>query len=180
MVMTSLSQLIRRTAPLWRYNATNAASTTTLVLPKNIIQSHRPFLFMISASTSAIGILSHVALTDASNENDIYSKDTTSSKINGTFVSAYSFWPTSLLLSLRNYHTNNIRITYCDSAVTSNFSTVSSSSKAPPSLKRLDTSNNKRNALPDDGATDTTAVAPATTSTTTAAPTTKSNIQRQV
>ena len=162
--MTTISQLLRRTVPLWSNNTNASATMMMLVWSKQIVQTHRPFLFMAaSASTCAIGILSHVTLTGLSNEDDIICQEGRESNKFSAVVSNSgrtndSFWVTSFLSPLRHYyhhHHVGTTTTYCESA------TISTSTR------NVTTTTTKNDS----------AVVTATSTTTTA---TKSNIQRQV
>ena len=196
-MMTSVSQLLRKAAPLWSHSS---GSTLLLMLPTKIIRSQRPFLFMISASTSTMGILSCVLSTDCSNENDTSKSDSTSSNFSATLVGRERFndsvSSTSWFHSLHNYHSNHNRFTYCDSATASSASSYTSllSSKVGPvesslSSSRFNTGSDERhmpsdaNAHGEDHTTTTKAKVVATTAsvhTGNSTTTTKSNIQRQV
>ena len=161
--MTTISQLLRRTVPLWSTNTNASATMMMLVWSKQIVQTHRPFLFMAaSASTCAIGILSHVTLTGLSNEDDITCQEGRESNKFSVVVSNSgrtndSFWVTSFLSPLRHYYHHHVgtTTTYCESA------TISTSTR------NVTTTTTKNDS----------AVVTATSTTTTA---TKSNIQRQV
>lgn len=161
--MTTVSQLLRRTVPLWSNNTNASATMMMLVWSKQIVQTHRPFLFMAaSASTCAIGILSHVTLTGLSNEDDIICQEGRESNKFSAVVSnsgrtSDSFWVTSFLSPLRHYYNHHVgtTTTYCESA------TISTSTR------NVTTTTTKNDS----------AVVTATLSSATA---TKSNIQRQV
>ena len=164
--MTTISQLLRRTVPLWSTNTNASATMMMLVWSKQIVQTHRPFLFMAaSASTCAIGILSHVTLTGLSNEDEIICQEGRESNKFSVVVSNSgwtnnSFWVTSFLSPLRHYYHHHVgtttrTTTYCESA------TISTSTR------NVTTTTTKNDS----------AVVTATSTTTTA---TKSNIQRQV
>lgn len=186
--MATLSQLLRRAIPFWSKN-TSSSAMMVMVPMKMIPWSHRSYVFVISASASAMGILSHVAATGLSNEKcDVCAKNMTSNKFIATSSSGHSnksVWSTSLLQSLRNYQTHHNRlVTYCESATTANSSNNSASSSftTSPSVKRFDTNNGKDTAPPSEANSDGTARTATVLATTTATmnPTIKSNIQRQV
>ena len=164
--MTTVSQLLRRTVPLWSNNTNASATMMMLVWSKQIVQTHRPFLFMAaSASTCAIGILSHVTLTGLSNEDDIICQEGRESNKFSAVVSSSgrtndSFWSTSFVSPFRRYYNHHVAAattttTYCESA------TISTSTR------NVTTTTTKNDS----------AVVTATLSSATA---TKSNIQRQV
>ena len=172
-------QLLRQNVMLWSQSNVSVIQT---VRSKNMIVPpyQRSFLYMIAASTGTIGILSHGALLDVSDEKDVYHPNGTTTTVTNqpSTPSSYrrpytdTFSVSSLLQSLCSYHRSNIQWTYCDSMNTTNSNSILSA----PSSSSLTTESSTSSIRLEPRSDTETGDVP----TGSANPTTKSNIQRQV